>query len=856
MLQYLRKSKFLARFWLVLYLSIYLFHDSTLAEPEGLRVDPQSAPKIEPANNRVPIINITEPSKQGISRNTFIEYNVGSQGVIFNNNPDIEPDDRGAIPSYLAKEALFPNESLQGRAAEVILTEVTGGYPSSLLGFTEIYGHSADFIVTNPNGIYCNGANFINANRVTLTTGQPIFDSRKLLQQLSVKKGTIQVVGDGIEMRELQGAKIPDSPLEILSKVIEINGTLQHAKGDVYLYGGEQDFTYKDKQFILQPSAQSKPANKYVAVDANLLGKIQANRIYIIATQQGVGVNSPGLAATGEIEITASGDIKLKEAHTNKDLHVTSQEGNIRQEGSKTIVGQDYYLQAKGKHIILDIPHLQLGGKGQITSKQLTTTPRTKLWAEGEANNHPPLILTVSDKLDNQGSMNVKQLVVSPLQELINTGKLHTQKSLAIESQYIQQTGEIVAIQGDIQLTGYQQFTNQGRILSQQGTLKVQGGLIQNTGKLSAKKQLNLLASSLGQRGTIEGEGVKLDIKGSLDNSKDIYSQGDLTIKSGTLNNRGEIKVGGQLNIEVNSLEQQGLIKGRGVKLAVQGALNNSKGIYSQRGLSITSGQLHNLGKVITKGHLAIKGQTIQNDGVLHTQEENITLDFEGTITNTSEISSKLGDITIKTPVQLANQGKVMAYQDMNMEAGVLANRGTMQATTGNLTIKAQELLTNQGKVIAYQDVSIETDSLANDQVIQATTGAATIKATHQLTNQQGAVLTSVQDLVLQGPEITNQGKITSGAAIDLTVNKLSNPKEGIIQATGWKSKPFQEFINQGELTITHDIELVTDELTNTGILASQQGGLKIQVNQDLENEKDITSKGAQDIHVTGKLTN
>lgn len=89
MLQYLGKSKFLARFWLVLYLSIYLFHDSTLAEPEGLRVDPQSPTKIELANNGVPIINITEPSEQGISRNTFIEYNMGSQGVIFNNNPDI-----------------------------------------------------------------------------------------------------------------------------------------------------------------------------------------------------------------------------------------------------------------------------------------------------------------------------------------------------------------------------------------------------------------------------------------------------------------------------------------------------------------------------------------------------------------------------------------------------------------------------------------------------------------------------------------------------------------------------------------------------------------------------------------------
>ncbi|MEM7055266.1 MAG: hypothetical protein AAF392_00005, partial [Bacteroidota bacterium] len=97
-------------------------------------------PTIEVGANNVPIVNITTPSPGGVSHNTFKEYNVAKQGIVFNNNDDHDPSpEHGFSASHLTQHPLFINENLQGRAADIILTEVSGLNPSNLLGYTEIY---------------------------------------------------------------------------------------------------------------------------------------------------------------------------------------------------------------------------------------------------------------------------------------------------------------------------------------------------------------------------------------------------------------------------------------------------------------------------------------------------------------------------------------------------------------------------------------------------------------------------------------------------------------------------------------------------------------------------------------------
>ena len=52
------------------------------------------------------------------------------------------------------------NSQLQHGSARIILNEVTGASPSSLLGVTEVAGQAASLVIANPNGITCSGCGF------------------------------------------------------------------------------------------------------------------------------------------------------------------------------------------------------------------------------------------------------------------------------------------------------------------------------------------------------------------------------------------------------------------------------------------------------------------------------------------------------------------------------------------------------------------------------------------------------------------------------------------------------------------------------------------------------------------------
>ena len=84
-------------------------------------VDPSKRPEV--ILSKVPVINITRPNGEGISHNKFEEYTVGREGIIYNNNSDPVHDADSHLPSQ-APVAVNPN--LEGQAARIILTEVSG----------------------------------------------------------------------------------------------------------------------------------------------------------------------------------------------------------------------------------------------------------------------------------------------------------------------------------------------------------------------------------------------------------------------------------------------------------------------------------------------------------------------------------------------------------------------------------------------------------------------------------------------------------------------------------------------------------------------------------------------------------
>ncbi|MEL5515610.1 DUF637 domain-containing protein [Serratia bockelmannii] len=264
---------------------------------------------IKPGN--VPVINIATPNGAGISHNTYKDFNVGPAGAVLNNATQ-------GGKTQLGVDIASGNANLKGKPAELIINEVIGGSRSELQGKLEVFGKQANLMIANPNGITCNGCGFINAPGVTLTTGKPHFDKQGALEALEVKKGGVTIGGKGLDG---SGADYVD----ILSRATELNGKI-NAK-NLSLTQGANHISFKDG--TVKPIA-GDGAKPQLAVDTKALGGMYANKIRLVATEDGVGVNLNNInSAQQDITLTARGRIELGQAHAQTDLNVSASEIHI-----------------------------------------------------------------------------------------------------------------------------------------------------------------------------------------------------------------------------------------------------------------------------------------------------------------------------------------------------------------------------------------------------------------------------------------------------------------------------------------------------------------------------------------------
>lgn len=298
--------------------------------PDAAAPAPNQA-TMDAALNGVPVVNIVAP-KNGMSHNMFSDFNVGTEGVIINNGV-------GPGVSQLGG-ALAGNPNFSGAAASTILNEVTGTGRTSLLGHTEIFGQSANYILANPNGISINGGGFINTPKATLTTGTPQY-SAGAFQGLDVTQGDILVEGAGINANNIDA-------FELVSRVTQINADI-YAKELNIITGQNRHNPVSGTTTPLTPDGSIAPT---VSLDTSALGGMYAGRIKLVGTEAGVGVNTLGIVqATQNLEITADGKIQIKNvASSAQDLALTSNSdevtvsGTVKAVGTATLTGQTVAL--------------------------------------------------------------------------------------------------------------------------------------------------------------------------------------------------------------------------------------------------------------------------------------------------------------------------------------------------------------------------------------------------------------------------------------------------------------------------------------------------------------------------------
>ena len=433
---------------------------STRVFSAGVEVDGATNTTLETAPNGVPIVNIANPNTRGLSHNSYIRFNVGNPGLILNNA------DQTVVNTQLGGHIL--GNSHLTAPARVILNEVTSTNPSILNGYTEVAGQRADIVIANPNGISINGAGFINSSRVTLTTGIPTIDAFGNLGGFDVRGGEISVTGSGLN------TQLQDST-SIYTHFLNLNARL-HAK-DLDIALGKNQIDYPGRKIV----SSGKGTVNRVLLDSSALGGMYANKIVMVGTDKGLGMNLPPevIASSGDIRISNDGRLVLQKVDAGRNIALQSTDDI---ESSDTIY-------AAGS--------IDINTPDELNVRSGMIAANSRLSIDAETLNNEATLLA---GLDPDGAMN--------------------------------DSGEAIIKAGDL--------NNSGEFISTR-LLDASASAITNRGLLNASEQLDVNAGSLVNEATLfSGGNTRLHVKDNLHNTVDaaIFSVNDLELAADSDGNK------------------------------------------------------------------------------------------------------------------------------------------------------------------------------------------------------------------------------------------------------------------------------------------------------------------------------
>ena len=662
--------------------------------------------KVDKASNGVPLVNIEAPDKNGTSHNVYKDYNVDGKGVILNNSKDLTQSQLGGL--------IYGNPNLQnGKEASTIINEVSGVNRSKIEGYQEIAGKKADYILANPNGIYVNGAGFINTGNVTLTTGSGD-------NILNPEKGKIEIDGKGIDLRNVNKA-------ELVARVAEISGPI---------YGGEE--------VNLKLGSKGKSNKPEYALDARALGSIYAGRINVIVNEEGVGVKTeaPTYATKGDVVISSKGKVYLKDTQAKGDIKISSTETEI---GDKLVAENAINIESKKTKNSGQIQaNKDITISGNVDSSNLISTNKdisisgdlknsgnissTNLNVKDIENSNKVVVeeKVFSNKIINSGNFSAKDIVTT---DISNSGKLLS-KNINVNS--LNNLGEVssenlitinlensnkINIKESINSNSVVNKTINSEILSKnlnsnnldnKGSIivinNVNSGIITNNGKLLAGNTIN--SQNLTNTSIVQGE--ILDIKNKINSSgkilsdniltKGIFNSGNISAKVITnqeLTNSGEIISNNLFSNNINNLKN--IFVNENLKA---NSLINSNKIESN---NIEVNSLNNVGDIKVSENLTTKD--ITNSKNLQVGKNIRTDDIK----NSDFIQAK--NIIIEK--SLDNSGKLKSV-DININTSNIENNGEI-LSSNNINITTANDVNLSGKYIANNTLKIDVKSLINN---------------------------------------------------------------------------------------------------------------------------------------------
>ncbi|MDH2314638.1 hemagglutinin repeat-containing protein [Fusobacterium nucleatum] len=782
--------------------------------------------QVDKAANGVPLVNIEAPDNNGTSHNVYKDYNVDGRGAILNNSKDLTNSQLGGL--------IYGNPNLQNsKEASTIINEVSGVNKSRIEGYQEIVGKRANYILANPNGIYINGAGFINTGNVTFTTGR----GNNLLNP---EKGMIEVAGKGLDLRNINKA-------ELVARVAELSAPI---------YGGEE--------VNLKLGSQGKANKPEYALDARALGSIYAGRINIIVNEDGVGVKTqaPMYATKGDVVISSKGKVYLKD---------TQAKGNINISSTETEIGEKLISENK-----INIENKKLLNKGEIIANK-------DVAVKGNVENNKLIFtnkdLNVEGDLKNTANIQTKNDIKINGKNIENTGLIVADKKININSDNINNTNKLVA--KDTLDINNKILANSGKIYSGNKT-KIVNQKINNLGDITSSGEIDINSTDIENNNILANGDISINTK-ELKSKGKIYSDKNISLKSNKienneltaknlkivtdkLNNNTKIATTANIDITAKNLVNKGMIYSTGKNDLKVTDLRNNGNILSVGNMNISQNKnLINSGKMQSNEDMVINSKDIKNNKELIAKNINIETDkLENTdkliATNNMIVNSEI--LKNSSLVQalkmtligdtITNNGNVLGVNDITIKNknlknnGSLVNNGRIQANN-TLELYLKDIV-NNSKVFSKDKINIESKNLNNKNEIVAV-GKVVVNSDSLENDNTKGVLFSKDELNITSNKIDLTRNIGAGKLLKLTTNKLER-QDSYITGSDLDITINGDYTNNKEL-IGKNLKLTANNLKNNSIMASA-GKTELKGNNSFKNNANSLLYGRELIKLEG----
>ncbi|MFC2287315.1 MAG: filamentous hemagglutinin N-terminal domain-containing protein, partial [Selenomonas sp.] len=671
-----------------------------------------------------PLVQITTPTAGGVSVNRYEFFNVPERGAILNNSYGLTSTE---LAGYVQG-----NPNLAAGTARIIVNEVTSANPSELRGFLEVAGDKAGVVIANPNGILADGAGFLNTARVTLATGRTEMDASGNLAAIRVEGGKLSVTGNGLNAQSTDSA-------EIYARAIEINAGLW-AK-NARLAAGANEIRYADGTITPIKGTENAPA---YALDLAAIGGMYANRIELVGTEKGLGVNLAGqITSTEATSLDVNGNLKTS--------------GNLYTDGSTRIHADE--IENSGavyskENTVLTSSSLQNSGKivgGADTAIHASAIANTGTLAAA---------IAPSGKTNDAGT-----LTVTAKEFDNNNAQLLSGKDIVVSAENIRTQNSRIAGNGDISLVS-------------QNALTVENSTVQSGKDLSVEADAMPLAGNLSS-----GRDMTIAVKSGLSNET-------------ATENFGNLHAGRNLtaNLRGNVYHQRKLEAGGTLSLATTGNLTQTAaGEISGKSLAIHTADTENRGLMQADEEAAITASNLKNDATgriygntIHVQATHIrnekNANLEARLAQEMRIlkeKAELLEAAHRVDVTKFTSHADIAVYKANIQTAESAYDAQQKVVDA---VKAELAALPSGVIAAREALALQANSIQNN-------GNALLYSGGDLS------LAAKEEVANRGARIEAQGSISITAPLTKNENAAFSAKRVITET---KDNPVKLRIDEG----------------------------------------------------------